>query len=66
MNWSGAGSSSVARGALTTFPPSLFKGLVFLKESLGDRFLGGIVLGTAGEGYQYAERLWGLPVAALW
>ncbi|CAM2866211.1 ATP-binding protein [Actinomyces slackii] len=52
--------------ASSTFRAEHFKGLVFLKESLGDRFLGGIVLGTAGEGYQYAERLWGLPVAALW
>ena len=43
-----------------------FTGLRFLKDKLGDRFLAGIVIGMSGVGYQYADRLYGLPAAALW
>jgi predicted AAA+ superfamily ATPase len=43
-----------------------FKGLRFLRDSLGDRFRGGVVLSMAGGTYRYAEGLWGLPISALW
>lgn len=43
-----------------------FKGLQFLQEKLGDRFVGGVVMNTAAESFQYARGLWGLPISALW
>lgn len=52
--------------ASMTYQADQFKGLRALRDQLGDRFLCGIVLGTAPHGYRYADRLWGLPLAALW
>jgi predicted AAA+ superfamily ATPase len=52
--------------ASATYKAEHFHGLRALRDALGGRFVGGFVLGTAREGYQYAERLWGMPVAALW
>ncbi|QTX03415.1 ATP-binding protein [Agromyces archimandritae] len=49
-----------------TFRPDHFSGLRTLRDRLGDRFAGGIVLNTGRTGYRFAERLWGLPVSALW
>lgn len=43
-----------------------FSGLRFLRDKLGDRFIAGVVLGMAPAGYQHADRLYGLPAAALW
>lgn len=42
------------------------KGIRALAERLGPRFLGGAVLGLIPESRQLAERIWGLPVSALW
>nr|WP_280801328.1 ATP-binding protein [Arthrobacter pigmenti] len=50
----------------TSFNAKQFTGLKFLRDNLGDRFLGGVVLNTGQRGYRFAEKLWGLPVAALW
>lgn len=50
----------------TTFRPEHFAALRVLRDSLGDRFVGGIVLNTGTAGYSFASKLWGLPVAALW
>lgn len=52
--------------ATSTFRPDHFRGLQRLADKLGDRFAGGIVLGTAGQGVRYSATLVGLPVAALW
>ncbi|HZX99610.1 MAG TPA: hypothetical protein VFE92_09005 [Dermatophilaceae bacterium] len=31
-----------------------------------DRFVAGVVLGMSDTGYQFADRLYGLPAADLW
>lgn len=52
--------------ASTSFNSRQFQGLAALRDDLGDRFIGGIVLNTGAEGYRYAQKLWGLPISALW
>jgi uncharacterized protein len=49
-----------------TFRPDQFAGLRALRDRLGGRFAGGIVLNTGNTGYQFAERLYGLPVSSIW
>lgn len=49
-----------------TYRTEHFTGLRLLRERLGDRFLGGYVLGTAAESIAFGDRLWGLPISALW
>lgn len=43
-----------------------FRGLRFLRERLGDRFLGGYVLSMAERGVSFGDRLAAIPIAALW
>lgn len=50
----------------TTFRGDQFNGLRALRDELGDRFLGGVVLNTGTGSYRYADRLYGLPVSSLW
>jgi len=52
--------------AKQTYKPEHFRGLQRLAERLGDRFLGGVVLGTADQGVRFGENLVGLPIASLW
>ena len=52
--------------ASATYQAKQFAGLQFLRDALGDRFLGGVVLGTAPTGFRYAPKLWGLPISSLW
>lgn len=52
--------------ASSTYRSDHFAGLRFLRDKLGDRFIAGIVIGMASTGYRYADRLHGLPAAALW
>jgi len=52
--------------ASSTYRSDHFAGLRFLKDKLGDRFVAGIVVGMSDTGYQFADRLYGLPAAALW
>jgi len=52
--------------ASTSFQASHFQGLKQLRDRLGERFLLGIVLNTGPTGYRYADRLYGLPVSAVW
>ncbi len=52
--------------ASSTYRSEHFAGLRFLKDRLQDRFIAGVVVGMADTGYQYADRLYGLPAAALW
>ena len=49
-----------------TFKAEHFNGLRTLRDRLGDRFRGGVVLNSAEAGYQFADRLWGLPISAAW
>ncbi len=43
-----------------------FSGLAHLRDRLGPRFRAGVVLNTGAETLPFGERLWALPVAALW
>jgi hypothetical protein len=43
-----------------------FASLRRLRQLLGDRFSAGVVLAPAVAGYRFGDRLYGLPVAALW
>jgi len=52
--------------ASTSFQPAHFKHLKTLRERLGPRFAMGIVLNTGQVGYRFADKLYGLPVSALW
>jgi predicted AAA+ superfamily ATPase len=52
--------------AMSTLRSDHFKGLRFLRDKLGDRFLGGYVLNTADSGTFMGDRMWGLPATAIW
>lgn len=52
--------------AASSFNRTQFKGLAKMRDRLGDRFIAGVVLGSASAGYRYADRLYGAPVSALW
>ena len=57
---------SIEVKAATSYQSAQFKALKALRENLGDRLLAGIVLTTAETGYRFGERLYGLPISALW
>jgi hypothetical protein len=40
--------------------------LVWLRDRLGDRCTAGIVLHTGPHPFRLADRIWALPVAAIW
>ncbi|WP_419837569.1 ATP-binding protein [Candidatus Poriferisodalis sp.] len=42
------------------------KGLMWLRERLGDAFAGGAVLSSGRIPFQIDDRLWALPLSALW
>lgn len=52
--------------ASSTFRADHSRGIRALAEKLGDRFLGGAVLGLSEDSRQLADRIWGLPVSSLW
>jgi predicted AAA+ superfamily ATPase len=52
--------------AASSFRSAQFTGLRKLRDQLGDRFLAGVVLNTGRHGFRLDDRLYGLPVAALW
>lgn len=43
-----------------------FGGLRHLRDKLGDRFRVGVVVHTGPETLPFGDRLWALPVSALW
>jgi uncharacterized protein len=43
-----------------------FSGLTHLRGKLGSRFRAGVVVSTGAETLPFGERLWAVPVAALW
>lgn len=63
---SGGGVIALQVRSAASYLNSHFDGLRFLREKLGDRFLAGIVLTAAPHGYRYADRLYGLPIDAIW
>jgi predicted AAA+ superfamily ATPase len=52
--------------ASMTYHPRHFSAMRYLAQRLGDRFVGGAVLGLAPQALSFGNKLWGLPVAALW
>lgn len=52
--------------ASQTYRADHARGILALAGKLGDRFLGGAVLGLAAESVQIARRVWGFPLAVLW
>jgi predicted AAA+ superfamily ATPase len=62
----GSGVIGLEVKASTAFRGDDFNGLRRLRDRLGPRFLAGFVLATAQTGFHYADRLYGLPIAALW
>ncbi|MFV0434989.1 MAG: ATP-binding protein [Leucobacter sp.] len=52
--------------ATTTYRGEHIRPIRTLAERLGDRFIGGAVLGLAPERVQLADRVWGIPITALW
>lgn len=43
-----------------------FSGLAYLRDRLGARFRAGVLVNTGTETLPFGERLWAVPVAALW
>ena len=43
-----------------------FRGLTFLRDVLGDRFVRGVLLYTGEHTLPFGDRLWAMPVDALW
>ena len=52
--------------ASSTVRPQQLKGLILLRERLGEKFLAGVILNTARTGHTLGDRLGSLPIAALW
>lgn len=46
--------------------PEAFSGLIAIRDALGDRFCGGVVLHDGAQVLPFGDRLWSAPVAALW
>lgn len=52
--------------ASSTFRAEHSRGIRALAQRLGDRFVGGAVLGLTEEPRQLTEQVWGLPISTLW
>ena len=51
----------------TTSPgKSAFRGLEYLRNRAGNRFIAGIVLHTGQRSVPFGDRLWALPMATIW
>jgi predicted AAA+ superfamily ATPase len=66
LELSGGGVIAIEVKGSIGFHGDHFKGLRKLRDELGDQFVAGFVLNAGHSGYSYANRLYGLPVAALW
>jgi hypothetical protein len=49
-----------------SFSPRDFRGLEELRESGGDSFVAGVLIHTGEQTLPFGDRLWALPVSALW
>ncbi len=52
--------------ASSTYRSDHVRGIRQLADRLGDRFIGGAVLGLSTEPLQLAQGIWGLPISVLW
>lgn len=52
--------------ATTSITRRHFRGLEHLRDAAGDRFIGGAVLCATQQALPFGDRLWALPIAALW
>ena len=52
--------------ASSTYRGEQTRGIRTLADRLGDRFLGGAVLGLSQESRWLGDGIWGLPVSTLW
>lgn len=52
--------------ASSTYRSDHVRGIRQLADRLGDRFIGGAVLGLSTEPLQLAQGIWGLPLSTLW
>lgn len=52
--------------ASATVRPADFRGLAHMRERLGERFVAGVVLYTGERTLAFGERLWAVPLEALW
>ncbi|MFT4188047.1 MAG: ATP-binding protein [Aeromicrobium sp.] len=52
--------------ATQTYRKEHFSAIRSLAERLGDRFLGGAVLGLDARSHQIADRMWAFPLSVLW
>ncbi|MCL2595424.1 MAG: ATP-binding protein [Promicromonosporaceae bacterium] len=52
--------------ATTSVRSGDFRGLTHLRDRLGERFVAGVVLHTGARAVPFGDRLWALPLAALW
>lgn len=52
--------------AAATLTPRDSRGLKGLAASLGDDFIAGVILHTGSESARLAEKIWALPLSALW
>lgn len=52
--------------ASQTYRSTHFANMKKLAEELGDRLIAGVVLTLSDHPYHYSDKLWGLPVSALW
>lgn len=52
--------------AASTLTKEHFKGLLHLKNEVGDRFHRGIVLYTGNQIGSFGEDLWAIPISGLW
>lgn len=52
--------------ATTAVAGSDFAGLRNLEECAGDDFVGGVVLYSGRQTVAFGERLWAVPLSALW
>lgn len=66
MELSGGQVIAIEVKAATSYQSAQFKTLKVLRDKLGERLLTGIVLTCAPTGYRFGERLYGLPISALW
>ena len=52
--------------AALTVSPKAFTHLGYLRDSVGDRFVAGLVLHGGDTVWRHSDRLWALPLSALW
>lgn len=52
--------------AAVTISGAEFRGLEFLRDKLGPRFVAGVVLYAGTRSVPFGDRLWALPISTLW